>query len=60
MRLPLFFIVGFLLGTIVSVAVAQKYEAGTNELMPILGYGKTSGGAFAPISVDNDGVLQTN
>jgi len=41
-------------------AFAQKYEAGTRELMPQLIYGKTGAGAFVPLKVDANGVVDTS
>lgn len=52
-----FMIVGFILGTVISVAVA-KYESGTNDAMSVVGYGY-NGSTLVPILVDGDGLLQT-
>lgn len=57
MRSITFMIVGFILGTLVSVSYA-KYEASNNDAKPIVGYGKTSSGTIVAIKVGTDGSLQ--
>ena len=52
-----FMIVGFILGTMISVAVA-KYESGTNDAPAVVGYGKTSAGVLVSILVDSNGNIQ--
>lgn len=57
MRSFVFLLIGFFLGTFVSVSLA-KYESGTNDAISIVGYGKTAAGALVAILVSADGTLQ--
>ena len=53
----IFILIGFILGTVVSVSYA-KYESGTNDAPSVVGYGKTSGGVLVGIKVSSTGVIQ--
>lgn len=57
MRILFGFIIGLLLGTVVSSAYA-KYESGSGDAKSVVGYGKTTSGTLVAIKVDANGNLQ--